>query len=47
VERRLLWLNVGVKALLVAMLLLSVTSDLERFNGRRCWRALSRTPSRR
>ena len=33
-ERRLLWLNVGVKALLVAMLLFSVTSDLERFNGK-------------
>jgi hypothetical protein len=34
VERRLLWLNVGAKALLVAMLLFSVTSDLERFNGK-------------
>ena len=33
-ERRLLWLNVGAKALLVAMLLFSVTSDLERFNGK-------------
>ncbi|TML27553.1 MAG: hypothetical protein E6G26_09010 [Actinobacteria bacterium] len=32
--RRLLWLNVGVKALLVALLLFSVTSGLERFNGK-------------
>jgi hypothetical protein len=34
VERRLLWLNVAVKALLVGMLLFSVVSDLERFNGK-------------
>jgi glycopeptide antibiotics resistance protein len=33
-RRRLLWLNVTVKALLVALLLFSVTSGLERFNGK-------------
>jgi hypothetical protein len=34
VERRLLWLNVGVKALLVGLLLFSVTSGLDRFDGK-------------
>jgi hypothetical protein len=33
-ERRLLWLNVAVKALLVGLLLFSVFSDLDRFNGK-------------
>jgi hypothetical protein len=33
-NRRLLWLNVAVKTLLVALLLFSVFSDLERFNGK-------------
>jgi hypothetical protein len=33
-ERRLLWLNIGVKALLVALLLFSVSSGLERFEGK-------------
>ena len=33
-ERRLLWLNATAKALLVALLLFSVTSGLERFNGK-------------
>jgi hypothetical protein len=41
-DRRLLWLNLGVKALLVGLLLFSVTSDLERFNGKAMWaRALA------
>lgn len=41
-QRRLLWLNVGVKALLVGLLLFSVTSGLERFNGKAMWaRALT------
>jgi hypothetical protein len=34
VAARGLWLNVAVKALLVGMLLFSVFSDLERFNGK-------------
>jgi len=34
VDRRLLWLNIAVKALLVGLLLFSVFSDLERFNGK-------------
>jgi hypothetical protein len=34
VERRLLWLNVAVKSLLVGMLLFSVVSGLERFEGK-------------
>jgi hypothetical protein len=34
VDRRLLWLNVAVKALLVSLLLFSVFSDLDRFNGK-------------
>jgi glycopeptide antibiotics resistance protein len=34
VERRLLWLNVAVKALLAGLLLFSVFSDLTRFNGK-------------
>jgi hypothetical protein len=34
VERRLLWLNVAVKALLVGMLVFSVASGLERFEGK-------------
>lgn len=33
-ERRLLWLNVAVKVLLVGLLLFSVTSGLERFSGK-------------
>jgi hypothetical protein len=33
-DRRLLWLNVGVKALLVGLLLFSVSSGLERFSGK-------------
>jgi hypothetical protein len=42
VERRLLWLNLGVKALLVGLLLFSVTSGLDRFNGKAMWaRALA------
>ena len=41
-DRRLLWLNFGVKALLIGLLLFSVTSDLERFNGKAMWaRALA------
>jgi hypothetical protein len=34
VSRQGLWLNVAVKALLVGLLLFSVFSDLERFNGK-------------
>jgi hypothetical protein len=34
VAARALWLNLAVKALLVGMLLFSVFSDLERFNGK-------------
>jgi glycopeptide antibiotics resistance protein len=34
VNRRARWLNVAVKALLVGLLLFSVFSDLERFNGK-------------
>jgi hypothetical protein len=34
VSRRWLWLNLGLKALLVGLLLFSVFSDLERFNGK-------------
>ena len=34
VNGRAVWLNVGVKALLVGLLLFSVFSDLERFNGK-------------
>ena len=33
-NRRALWLNVAVKALLVGLLLFSVFSDLERFDGK-------------
>lgn len=33
-NRRLFWLNLGVKALLVGLLLFSVASDLARFNGK-------------
>jgi hypothetical protein len=41
-NRRLLWLNVATKALLVGLLLFSVTSDLARFNGKAMWaRALA------
>jgi glycopeptide antibiotics resistance protein len=34
VNRRALWLNVAVKAVLVGLLLFSVFSDLQRFNGK-------------
>jgi hypothetical protein len=34
VERKGLWANVAVKLLLIALLLFSVFSDLERFNGK-------------
>jgi hypothetical protein len=34
VSRRALWLNLGLKAFLVGLLLFSVFSDLERFNGK-------------
>jgi glycopeptide antibiotics resistance protein len=34
VRRTALWANVGIKLLLVALLLFSVFSDLERFNGK-------------
>src|SRR2546423_3724057 len=34
VNRRALWLNVAVKALLVGLLLFSAFSDLQRFNGK-------------
>ncbi len=34
VGRWLLWLNLGMKALLVGLLLFSVTADLDRFNGK-------------
>jgi hypothetical protein len=41
-DRRLFWLNVATKALLVGLLLFSVTSDLSRFNGKAMWaRALA------
>jgi len=33
-ERRLLWLNIAVKALLIALLVFSVTSGLQRFEGK-------------
>jgi hypothetical protein len=42
VGRRLLWLNIGVKALLVGLLLFSVSSGLDRFSGKAMWaRALT------
>jgi hypothetical protein len=34
VKRRALWANIAIKALLIAMLLFSTFSDLERFNGK-------------
>jgi hypothetical protein len=34
VSRRALWANIGIKGLLIALLLFSTLSDLERFNGK-------------